>query len=288
MTNGQYSFRRAAAGVLDVSGPDREPFLQGQCTNDVVRLPAGGFLWAAALSPTGKVLFTFRASKAENGFRLLLARERVALAARHFRKYAVFQNVRIEEPSSDFFRFDFYEGEAPPAPLPVERWPSFYELRETWLVPADVADAVESALSAGTSITENDAEARRVEVGRPRDGFEIDETRTADEAGLGGAISTTKGCYVGQEIVARMRTYGRLPRRLVRFAFSDDRGVAPRSRLVRTGEPPKDAGLVTSAAISHRAGAIGLGYVIRDVADGETLALADDPSRTARVESIAP
>jgi folate-binding protein YgfZ len=71
-----------------------------------------------------------------------------------------------------------------------------------------------------TEVSSATAEVLRVEAGRPRFGRDADSNNLIDELGLDSAVSTTKGCYVGQEIVARMRTYGRVNRRLVGFRFS--------------------------------------------------------------------
>jgi len=281
-------FARSEAGILDIAGRDREDFLQGLCTNDVLK-PAGGALWAAALTPTGKVRFQFRAAPREDRIRLLLEPHRLAPAAEHFRKYAVFRDVRIEALSSGWERFDAYEGSLP-EPSAGDRWPAFFEIRETVLVPAEQAPAFENDLAAAgaLSIAAEDREARRIEAGRPMDGVDVDETRTPDEAGLSAAISTTKGCYVGQEVVARMRTYGRAPRRLVRFLFSGGPPApAAGTRLVAAEGAPREAGLVTSAAWSPRRGMIALGYATRGVGDGELLAVSGDPERTVRVEELA-
>lgn len=284
MTLPPFFFDASPAGVIDVSGRDRESFLQGLCTNDMRKLAEGGALWAAALAPTGKVRFQFRAARRGDRIRLLLDRDRVAAAGAHFRKYAVFQDVRIEEPSPVPIRFDFY-GEPPDLPESADSWPAFFEITASALVSPEKASALAQRLSAAgaTPIAETDREARRIEAGRPRDGVDADETRTPDEAGIGQAVSATKGCYVGQEVVARMRTYGRLPRRLVGFAFSEGPAPPAGSRLVAPGGTPRDAGIVTSAAVSPRRGAVGLGYAARDVPDGATLVLADDPSRQALV-----
>lgn len=285
MTVPPFLFGTSPAGVVDVSGRDAESFLQGLCTNDVRSLAGGSTVWAAALAPTGKVRFQFRAARRAGGIRLLLDANRAPAAAAHFRKYAVFQDVRVEEPSPCPARFDFYDG-MPPLPPSADHWPAFFEIIGTLLVPEDGAPAFENEISAagGERIPEADREARRIEAGRPRDGMDVDESRTPDEAGLGEAVSTTKGCYVGQEVVARMRTYGRLPRRLVGFLFPDAAAPPPPgSRLVTPGATSRDAGMVTSAALSPRRGAVGLGYAARGVADGEILALADDPARHARV-----
>ena len=289
-------YRLSPAGVLDVSGSDRTEFLQGLTTNDFRTLAPGGALWSAALSPTGKVLFSFRAASRGDRIRILLAAGRVERAASHFGKYAVFRDVRVEPPSPSFVRFDFYGPESPAPRAEAEVWPPFFEHRATWVVAEGDAGGVEAALLAGgfRPIAEEEAEARRIEAGRPADGREVDETRTADEAGLAGAVSTAKGCYVGQEVVARMRTYGRLPRRLVRFRFP---GAPAREgeRLARIGEPDREAGIVTSSARSARWGPVGLGYAGRDVEDGETLTVLGrkDAERAgepilARVEPVEP
>jgi folate-binding protein YgfZ len=279
-----FLFDVSPAGIVDVTGRDRESFLQGLSTNDMRHLSEGGALWAAALAPTGKVRFQFRAAHRGDRIRLLLDSGRAAAAAGHFRKYAVFQDVGIEEPSPLPVRFDFY-GAPPAFPTSADIWPAFFEIAASALVsPADASPFAERlSASGGARIQESDREARRIEAGRPRDGVDVDETRTPDEAGLGPAVSVTKGCYVGQEVVARMRTYGRLPRRLVGFAFSEGPPPPAGSRLVASDGAPRDAGIVTSAAMSPQRGAIGLGYAARDVPDGATLALAEDPSRRARV-----
>jgi folate-binding protein YgfZ len=277
-------YRRRPAGVLEVRGADRVAFLQSLTTNDFRTLGVGDALWSAALSPVGKVLFTFRAAARGDAIRLLVDPERRERAAAHLRKYAIFQDVRVEEPPPPA-RFDFYGGEPPP-PADADVWPRFFELTATWLVRDGAADAVESALGL-PAIGEADAEARRIDAGRPAEGREIDETRTADEAGLARAISATKGCYVGQEVVARMRTYGRTPRRLVRLEFA---GAPPPAGtvLVRRDDPGREAGRVTSSVLSAASGAVGLGYAARDVEDGEELTIAGQSGATARVVPIGP
>ena len=278
------AFARSPAGILDLGGRDRESFLQGLCTNDVARLAANDTLWAAALTPTGKVRFLFRASKRNDRLRLLLEPARVESAAAHFRKYAVFRDVTVEPPSEPLDRIDFYE--AVPADIPpAEIWPAFFEIRASALMPRRDVDHWAARLAAAGSreISRAESEARRILAGRARDGVDVDEARTPDEAGLSAAISTTKGCYVGQEVVARMRTYGRLPRRLVRFAFSPA-PLPAGTKLVRDG---RELGVVTSSAESA-AGPVGLGYAAREVGDGETLQTAGEPAGTARVEPASP
>ena len=111
----------------------------------------------------------------------------------------------------------------------------------------------------------------------------MDDSNLPDEIGMDDAVSTAKGCYVGQEIVARQRTYGRVTRRLAGLSFAEGWIPPAGCRLLRPQEPGREAGRVTSAARSPRFGAIGLGFVALGVEDGDVLRSADDESKTARV-----
>ncbi len=296
-------FRRCGAGILDIAGPDRAPFLQGQCTNDVVRLPEGGVLPAAILSPRGKLLFLFRAAKLPDRIRLLLEGSPAERLLAHLRKYGIGQRVELLDRSADFGRFDFF-GELPaalPPALPgsrreaefqgiaLEVWPPEGERSATWLLPAAGADAADALLEGLLPrLSEADAELRRIEAGRPAFGTDMDESHLPDEVGLEEAISRDKGCYVGQEIVARLRTYGHVNKRLVGFSFSGGRPAPPGAVLESPSEPGKEAGRVTSSALSPELGSIGLGYARREIAEGDILRLREDPARTARVTPRSP
>ena len=290
-------FRTRPAPLLEIGGKDREAFLQGQCTNDVLRLAPGEVMRAAALSPKGKLIADFRVARREN-LRILTAPGGIDSLAQHLKKYAVFQDVRIDVRGG-FTLFEIF-GRAETLPearigsvveadvggSTVEIWPPFFETSAAWIAPAGSSPAIEKALAeAATRISEEGAEVLRIEAGRPEYGRDMDETNLPDEIGMDDAISTTKGCYVGQEIVARLRTYGRVNKRLVGFSFTKDWLPPAGSVLVRRGEAEKELGRVTSSAMSPRFGAIGLGFAFRDVGEGEELCLRGDESKTARVES---
>lgn len=285
--NGIRAYRVRSAAILDVTGHDRGPFLQGQLTQDVRRAEAGQVLPAAGLTPKGKLLFVARLVGLPDRLRLLLpaaSRERVLA---HLRKYAIFQKVTIDDRSADFVRIGIV-GPALPSSTGAGgllALPGEGEFSGELLVPADeVAAVIGQLASAGAvSLDERAAEVLRVEAGRPRFGQDADESHLPDEVGLDDAVSTTKGCYVGQEIVARLRTYGRVNRRLVGFRFSDG-GVAAATVLKRAGEADGgkiEIGRVTSSVVSERWGAIGLGWAFRDVSAGDRLVSADASERSA-------
>ncbi|MCA1581706.1 MAG: hypothetical protein LC796_10035, partial [Acidobacteria bacterium] len=224
--------------------------------------------------------------------RLLLSAGSRKKVVAHLAKYAVFQKVAIEDRSADFSRIGIVGGAPDPAALPG--WPVLpgeFEFSSEWLVPAaDREEACRTLEAAGAApLDEAAAEILRVEGGRPRFGQDADETNLADEVGLAEAISTTKGCYVGQEIVARLRTYGRVNRRLVGFRFPEA-ALAPGTLLNRPDGPVDgkvEMGRVTSAVVSPRFGAIGLGFAFRDVAAGDRLVSAESPHLSA-VSSALP
>jgi len=286
--------RFRAAGVLDVVGEGRISFLQGQLTQEMTGLAVGECRPAAGLTSKGKLLFVARVVGLEDRVRLVVPASIRRLVLEHLQKYAVFTKVGIEDPSEEFVRVVLYGPEASRLRLPVDldRLPADREIAGEVLAPSGRRAELEALLlSAGSAeVPEETAEVLRVEAGRPRFGSDMDSTNLPDEVGLGDAISTTKGCYVGQEVVARLRTYGRVNRRLVRFRFPG-RPIEPGTPLRRPDEekPGKvEAGRVTSSAVSPQSGAIGLGYAFRDVSDGDRLVSTVRADDAAIVSDLAP
>lgn len=269
--------RFRAIAVVDVTGDDRTAFLQGQLSQEMRGLSRGETRPAAGLTPKGKLLFVARAVGGEDRVRLLLPASAGALVLEHLRRYGVFSKVGIEDRSADFLRLGLYGPDAPRLVFPPEmdRLPGEGEFSAELLAPAARRAGLEGLLeSAGSRpVPEETAEVLRVEAGRPRFGADMDSSNLPDEVGMDAAISETKGCYVGQEVVARLRTYGRVNRRLVGFRFPAG-PAAPGTTLQRAeGETPSrtEAGRVTSAVVSPAFGPIGLGYAFRDVPVGGRL-----------------
>lgn len=286
--------RRQDSAVLDVEGPDREAFLQGQLTQDVRGLAAGQARPAAALTPQGKLRFVACLVALPDRLRLLLPAAWRRPALDHLRKFAAFQKVTVSDRSEEQIEIGLYGPDArrlaaPPEGLALGAWGEF---AAQWLVPRSrAADAEAQLRGAGSvEIDAQAAEVLRVEAGRPRFGSDIDENNLPDEAGLDAAISGTKGCYVGQEIVARRRVYGRINRRLVGYRFPD--GPVPagaglrRSGIPGEGEQRAQAGRVTSSVVSPRFGPIGLGFALHDVPAGGRLWAPGDPPRAAVLAAL--
>ena len=130
---------------------------------------------------------------------------------------------------------------------------------------ADGPTLKEAAADAGACSVGPDAvELARIEQGVPAFGAELSESYNPLEAGLQHMVSYTKGCYIGQEVIARLTTYDKVQKRLVRLSWPSGAGVSAGARLMLDG---KQAGLVTSAIRDPRTGdGAGLGYVRKALA----------------------
>jgi folate-binding protein YgfZ len=277
------------SAVVDVEGPDRVAFLQGQLTQDLQSLAPGETRPAAALTPKGKLVFLARVLGGPDRIRLLVPGGSRQAVVDHLKKFAIFQKVEIADRSDEFVRVGLYGPRAADVGMPetAAALPAEGEFAREILIPRGSFEELGRFFDRAGSVvlSEATAEILRVEAGRPRFGQDADASNLADEVGLDASISTTKGCYVGQEIVARMRTYGRVNRRLVGFRFPEG-PIAQGSLLKRPEEPEAgkvEQGRVTSAVLSPAFGPIGLGYAFRGVAVGERLVSAGEPSFSALV-----
>lgn len=274
-----------------MEGADRESFLQGQLTQDVRGLRPGEVRPAAGLTPKGKLLYVARVLGLPDRIRLLVPASLAPTVAAHLTKYAVFQKVAVADLSGLWLRVGLCGG-PPPTDLPPGTLdlPGEGEFDAELLAPESERRALVARLerSGSRPLSEVEAEALRIKAGRPRFGQDMDDTNLPDELGLEPAISRTKGCYVGQEIVARLATYGRVNRRLVGFRFPQ--GVLAAGTSLSHPDPSADPkiawGRVTSSVAASDIGPIGLGFAFRDVPVGGLLLAADTPRREAVVSAL--
>ncbi len=280
---------RSERGKLALTGGEAKAFLAGQVTNDVEALAPGTGQYAAFLTNKGKMLGDVRVLDA--GSELLLDTERVSLQALFdlVRRGAVGWDVGLHKRTvqtallslvgPDARRVAGPEAEALPdtehahGPSPLGR----VVVTDTGidvLCPAEGADAVRAVLleRGARPVDETAAEVVRVERGRPRYGIDLDDGVIPQEAGLNErAVSFTKGCYVGQETVARLFHRGKPNRHLrgLRLAEPVERGTELRldGRVV---------GTVGSAVVSPRHGPIALALVRHEATPGTVLAAGDD------------
>lgn len=303
----QYRVIREGAGLLDrsarariaVTGTEAGEFLQGQLTNDVEALEPGAGCYAALLDRKGRIRADMRVLRLDDGSYLLDTEpEAGATVASHLSMYKIGRDADViaigdADPLLSLLgpRAEVIVG----APLGAEHHHREVaiaghgcraiatDLGADLLVPAAAREQVETALlEAGAEPIEAEAaEIARVESGRPRLGLEIEPDRTMpQEAGINErAVSFTKGCYIGQETVARLHYKGK-PNRHLRLLTSAER--LPTGAAV--GLEGRELGTVGTAVLSPARGALALAILRREAGPGAAVEV--EGAGTAVVEEI--
>jgi aminomethyltransferase len=272
---------RSARGKLDVTGPDAAEYLQGQVTNDVPALEPGDACYAALLDPKAHIQADMRILRAGPS-ELWLDTEPQTLEAvlAHLRMYKIGRQVEIADRTSERALLSLIGPRAAEmaarAGEPAKVVPT--ELGADLLVPAEAAGTVRAALleAGALQVGEEAAEVVRVERGIPRHGVDFGPDNLPGEAGITErAVSFTKGCYIGQEPVARMYHRGRPNRTLRGLRLAAE---APPGAPVSAG--PKEVGRLTSSVSSPRLGAIGLAILRREVESGDEVTVGGEVTAT--------
>jgi folate-binding protein YgfZ len=279
---------RSERGKLALSGADTKRFLQGQVTNDVVALEPGSGQYAAFLTAKGKMLGDLRVLDA--GDELLLDTERVALQELFtmIRRFKLGFDVELHrrtlergllslvgpqarqllgDAAADLPEQEHAHVAAELDGIPVRLIAT--DVGVDLLVDSARTEALQGALVArgAVAVEEVDAEVLRVELGRPRYGLDLDDATIPQEAGLNDrAVSFTKGCYVGQETVARLHYKGKPNRHLRGLRLSA--AVPHGTELTLDG---KRVGALGSVAQSPLHGPIALALVRREAEPGTTV-----------------
>ncbi len=287
---------RSDRGKLALTGAGAKEFLQGQVSNDVEALAAGEGCYAAFLTPKGKMLGDLRVL--DTGDELVLDTERVALQElfNMIRRFSVGYDVELHKrtlecgllsligPNADEVAGAGREA-AIRAPTDTENAHVAGRIGGTdvrvirtdvgldLLCEAQGVAALRDALceSGAIPVSEDAAECIRIEHGRPRYGIDLDDTVIPQEAGLNErAVSFTKGCYVGQETVARLHYRGKPNRHLRGLKLSEVVGTGTEVML---GD--RVVGRVGSVASSPRLGPIALALIRREAPPGSELAAGE-------------
>jgi len=303
-------------GKIRVTGDDRVKWLQSVISNDILSLTPGQGTYSALLNHKGKMLSYFRVYLVPDSVMLEDVGEIRDATFQGLRKFLLYGTKAKMENCAESWGLLLVSG--PKAldvvsaafgldvsglkPLSFTSPPThalFIRTEETGetdieiLVPAEGLVETWQRLWAvgepmGLKPFGSDArETLRIEAGLPRAGPDLNEEIVPPEANLEGkAFSLTKGCYPGQEVVARMDTYGSVRRRLVGLVI-EDRIVPPRGAKIFSGE--REVGWISSAALSPSLGcALALGYPLRDfTAPGTALTVDIDGQRhPATVRSL--
>jgi folate-binding protein YgfZ len=320
---------RGGRGRLRLSGKDRRAYLQGLLTNDIAALGPGTGCYAAYLTAQGRMIADMRVFELGDAVLIDLEGPVAATVRDRLAQFVFSEDVAIEDLTDETTQIGVYGPDAPrvvaaafaaehaggePSPAAAALEAMDMHANARWdfrgapvhvlrgddpgvagfdlVAGAALRDALHASLRAAGAgdVSDPVVETVRIEAGRPRFGADMDEETIPLEAGIEDrAISRTKGCYVGQEIIIRVidRGHGRVARRLVGLRLASPR-VPARGEVIRGGD--REIGRVTSAAFSPRLDApIALGYVHRDfVEPGTQVTIGADAATVAATPFAAP
>ena len=312
--------------AIGVSGRDRAAYLQGLLTNDIQALTQGTGCYAAWLTPQGRMLTDLHLFESGDMILLDVPTSELLATMQRLDQFLFSEDVQLAD-LSDALKAVWVHGPAAASVLEqvlagvseveaqaeargLHTWPEYHNARATfadapvvvarvsqlgvpgfcvYIEPARAAELQRTLVAAGAVEAGEDAiQAARIEAGYPLFGLDMTPDTIPLEAEIEDrAISLTKGCYVGQEVIIRVlhRGHGRVAKKLV--ALRIDGGLPERGAKIFAGD--KDAGAVTSAAHSPRFGSIALGYLHRDfVAPGTSVAVDTPSGRVPAVVSARP
>jgi tRNA-modifying protein YgfZ len=302
---------------IAVAGLDRATYLQGLLTNDIPALLAGTGCYAAWLTPQGRMLTDMHVLESGGMILLDVPAETADATRERLDQFIFTENVQVESLAGKLSSVWIHGPKAPAlvgrvlldapgradrtGPTGLAAWRDYQhtqlEFRGeavsvaridqlgvpgfcVYLEPSRERDLIGALTEAGAREVSHEAlEAARIEAGYPVFGVDMTDDTIPLEAGIEDrAISLSKGCYVGQEVIIRVlhRGHGRVARKLVTLRID---GLVP-ERGARLFAADRDVGFVTSAAASPRLGTVAMGYVHRDfVATGTTIEAATDSGR---------
>ena len=274
---------------LRVTGTDAFRFLNGQITNDLRKAAATSAMQASVLNAKGKLSGHVFISVDDGGFLLDADPElREELPAR-IERYIIADDVQIEDVTERFSIFHVTGEASPTAPMSLRSiaanrfgcsgWDLWFERAEHEKIRQELATSFIFCDDAC-------AEVFRIEQGIPRWGRELTNEIIPVEANLeASAIDYSKGCYIGQEVISRMKMSGQTNKRLCGLISVSGMPLAAEMRLV--GDMGKDAGWITSATRSARLEKeIALGYVKRGFNSSGTRLHAVRPEQSGGTTGI--
>ncbi len=290
---------RSERGKLALTGAAAKAFLAGQVTNDIEALSPGGGCYAAFLTPKGKMLGDMRIL--DLGEELFLDTERVTLQALFdmIRRFKIGYDVELHKRTVERGLLSLIGPDAARVAhveelADIEHASSAVEIDGIAAIAAHTDTGVDLICAGNETdelaqtlrergavpVSEDAAEIVRVERGRPRYGIDLDDTTIPQEAGLNErAVSFTKGCYVGQETVARLHYRGKPNRHLRGLRLSAP--AAPGAELC-LGERP--VGRLSSSVLSPVNGPIGLALVRREAEPGSTVSVGEHGASAEVIE----
>ena len=284
--SGSTGFYERKRGLIAVWGRETVQFLNGLITNDVAKLEDGKQMMAAFPNVQGRLLAIVRVLR--DGDKFLFETDEIT-------REKVFNNLFRFTYAGDFFVEDLSENyrylevfnESVPRAAATGVFQFTQKASSDYFVPIKTAEVFRTEIeTAGAiEISAELYEILRIENGVPKYGVDMDETTVVLETGLDEAVSFTKGCYIGQEIIARIHFRGHVAKQLTGLILSEPGAIATGFSLGAElkSENGNNAGKITSVTFSPKLGnLIALAYVRYDYLAENTSLKTDNLNVTVK------
>jgi folate-binding protein YgfZ len=297
----EFAALRTGCGVYDlgfraklsITGGDRTRWLNGMVTNNVRDLAVGHGAYAFLLNPQGRILGDLYAYNRGESIVIDTDLSQLEKIVATFDHFIIMDDVEVKNVSDQIAALGlageksrqvlsaagFEAGELQPLQFAQAAWQGIdctlvrvedspHESYEIWLAPSHLMQLWTGLLNAGASPAGYEAlEIKRIVSGIPLYGVDIRERDLPQETEQDRALNFTKGCYVGQEIVERIRSRGAVHRKFTGFLAENVAPIAPGSKILAE-DKDKEVGEITSSATFHLTTAprtLALGYIRREV-----------------------
>ncbi|HKP71074.1 MAG TPA: glycine cleavage T C-terminal barrel domain-containing protein [Pyrinomonadaceae bacterium] len=284
--SGGTGYYTEARGLIAVRGGEAVQFLDGLITNDMKTLVDGGRMLAAFPDAKGRLIAVVRIVRLSERF--LIETEEATHQKVHdnLMRFTMAGDFFVEDLSEEYQYIKVWDRSF----IPIT--PPFIEFdrrggTDYFVHSEDAPDFVgELKYRDSIDVSGELFETLRIESGLPRFGVDMDETTIVPELGLDDMISYTKGCYIGQEIIARIHFRGHVAKRLTGIVAEADTNLATNTELLT--EDGKNAGRVSSVSISPKLQRpIGLAYVRYDyLSEGTKLRAGDTAVEVSKLPFV--
>ncbi|MCC7156101.1 MAG: folate-binding protein YgfZ [Bryobacterales bacterium] len=267
----------SARGRIKVTGEDRKRLIHAMTTNHVQQLEPGQFCYAFFLTAQGRILADCTVLCAADHLLIDLEPEVREKILAHLDKYIIADDAYVEDVTAATAEIAVVGDGAQPAAAPS------FRLRGVahWVMPLDEKQAFIESLGDLRQLSGEEFRRWRLERGIPRYGEDFSESTLVQETQLMEGVHFSKGCYLGQEIVERVRSRGLIHKVLVPVRVEAREALPAGARLLANG---KEAGKITSSVYSEALGAVtGLAYVRNEFAKPGTALTSEAGGAAAQV-----
>jgi folate-binding protein YgfZ len=245
--NGGTGFFKAKRGLIEVSGGEAIQFLDGLITNDAKTLENGNEMRAAFPNAKGRMLALAGIRKTDDKFLFETEDATHQKLFENLFRFTYAGDFQVDDLSENYQCYQFFGG--------VEdiQFSESLVISENYFVPVEETEKFENDLieKGFVGISDEIYEVIRIENGVPKYGIDMDEETVVPEIGFENLISYNKGCYIGQEVIARIHFRGKVAKELKGLIFEDKNPAIKPKDEIKTVED-KNAGFITSVTFSPK------------------------------------